>query len=164
MGECPECGSVLDRREGPIGVSFQCLSHDCLQTFAPDEVSMTTPNTEQRNAIEVGQQLWFVPWEARNHHRATFETVTKIGREWITMSGRNPNRFRKDDPKMRADSRGYSSPGSYYLSREAHEQEVARNKRWRSLMCRIPTHAAPDHIANEDMDAIARILKLEEKA
>lgn len=123
----------------------------------------TKPYSDQGEGIKVGQQLWFVPWEVRLRDRAAYETVTKIGREWVTMSGANPHRFRKGDPRMRADGRGYSSPGSYYLSREAYEQEVARNERWRNLMRRISAHAVPYHITHEDMDILARILKLEQQ-
>ena len=91
MGECPECGSVLDRREGPIGVSFQCLSHDCLQTFAPDEVSMTTHNTEQRNDAVMREAGWRVA--VHNDYRLngedhTFWLFTHPNGRWVKGEGR----------------------------------------------------------------------------
>lgn len=35
---CPSCSEPLDRREGPTGVTYQCLAHDCLETWFPDEI------------------------------------------------------------------------------------------------------------------------------
>lgn len=49
--KCPSCGGHLDRREGPTGVSYQCLDYDCFQTFTPDglafarhRIAATTPH------------------------------------------------------------------------------------------------------------------------
>ena len=109
----------------------------------------------------VGQKLWFSP--ERRYGHAAYDTITKIGREWITMSGHHPHRFRKDDPDMRADGKGYTSPGRFYLSKEACEEEHRLNARYNALAKCLPTYHRPKHITDADMDELVRIFKLEEK-
>jgi len=109
--------------------------------------------------VTIGQQLWFVP--DRRPSGSGYDTVAKIGREWVTMSGHNPYRFRKDDPKMRADGKSYSSPGRYYLSKEAYEEESRLNRRFQNLIRRVPQYHRPDHLTDADMDELARMFQLE---
>jgi hypothetical protein len=49
---CPACGSTLDRREGPSGVSYQCIDDECHQTYGPEEIEEPAPPPPPPTAAE----------------------------------------------------------------------------------------------------------------
>lgn len=36
--KCPSCGRELRRDEDPLGVTYQCIAHDCMEMFREDEI------------------------------------------------------------------------------------------------------------------------------
>lgn len=66
------------------------------------------------------------------------DTITKIGRRWITLSGNKPDRF--DGETMHLDGAGYGSPGRVYPSRAEYETSTEAEIAWRDLRQRLPYH------------------------
>jgi len=85
----------------------------------------------ERKMIEVGQKLWFVPYEP--HRNPPFEVeVVKVGRRYVTVS-----RWEGDTNllKLEKDSlRQAGSAGSKaYVSRGAYDDWVACERAWSML-------------------------------
>lgn len=87
--------------------------------------------SEQRTPEEklfAGQVLLYVPHDLRR--AAPYEvTVTKVGRKWAEISGRN----RIDVKTLALDARGYSSPGRCWRSLAEYEADKALQEAWREL-------------------------------
>ena len=97
---------------------------------------MTQPRTTAD--LKVGDKFWYVP-SPRNGAPREVE-IAKIGRVWITETGRNPLRF--DRETLEADGNGYASPGRAYLSVEAHAAHRDRLAAWARL-CKAVTLFGP---------------------
>jgi hypothetical protein len=86
---------------------------------------MTDSPTPEK--LSVGQKLWFVPSGRRGDPKEV--TILKIGRKYADIG----NGSRVDVKTLHVDGRNYSSPGTCFLSRDAHETEVATAKAWDEL-------------------------------
>lgn len=107
--------------------------------------------------LEVGQKLWFVrEHQFRKGGSGGNECyVTKVGRKWAELN----NGERIDMVTMRADGRGYSSPGKCYLSHREHKTETELRQLWTDFHRRL-CHLPPDGISADDIRRAAEILKI----
>jgi len=114
------------------------------------------------NKFIVGQTLWFVHCGTGGNrsHMDGEVTITKVGREWLTLS----NRHRVDKHTLYADGKGYASPGRCYLSREIYEKWKAVLKAWRDFSNSIDPRNPPAGVDLESIAQAMRILKLEKSA
>lgn len=69
-------------------------------------------------SVKVGQELWWVPTEARDRHRAKTVKVTKVARKWATLD--NGDRINKETG--RADGGNHMSPATCYPSKFYYER------------------------------------------
>ena len=108
------------------------------------------------HGLTVGQELFFVSSGRYTAPRAV--TVEKIGRKWAVLD----NHTRIDMTSLRADGRGYASPGSAYLTEGDYRDEVAIRDAWNSLNRRFRRlYAMPAGLTIEKMDQIADLLGIE---
>jgi len=107
---------------------------------------------------KVGQKLWWASSYNRQIQREV--TVEKVGRVWLTLS----NGTRVDKVTLKADADGFTSPGTYWLSKEAYEHCVRLELAWGSLQRKVrETWSVPDDVTLEDIKAAAMYLKMEIK-
>jgi len=105
--------------------------------------------------IEQGQELWFVP--SRRRASPYIATVLKVGRKWAELDDRG---LRIDVETLWADGGQYSSPGRAWLSKEAWEEEVERNKAWDRFTTLLRhKYSVPDHLTTEDIIGMIRKLQ-----
>jgi hypothetical protein len=105
--------------------------------------------------LKVGQKLW---WVGNYRNRTGVEvTVTKVGRVWAELS----NRERISIKTLQADEKGYSSPGSCYLSSDEHKRIIERQKAWDLFRKNIHYRHIPDHVTVEDITEAARLIGIE---
>jgi len=106
----------------------------------------------------IDQTLWFVPQDRRCKHQSRYDTISKVGREWVAM--KSGHRFRIDDPHRQADGKGYSSPGSFHLSKDDWDRQVALDSKWSVIAQHMRgIWSRPDHITDDDMAQLSRILR-----
>lgn len=92
--------------------------------------------------MEVGQKLWYVPWQNR-HSGPYWVEVEKIGRKWATLTH---NHGRIDIHSMKKDGGQYTSPGQCYYSIELYQEHLDGVQAWGELSNLInklpnpPTH------------------------
>ena len=108
----------------------------------------------------VGQELYF-EWSPYSRRRGGGETVTitRVGRKWMELS----NGHRVDKVRLVADGRGYSSPGTAYVSRADREAQVRLLDAWRTLRVRMEVMPG-DGVTTERIAEAARLLGLEGEA
>ena len=109
--------------------------------------------------LQVGQKLWYVP---HRHHRRgePYEVeVTKVGRKWATV-GEGWRQERIDLETMQADGKGYSSPGTCYLSREHYETEQERLAAWSQLTKALQYSRCPAGVTTEGIKQAMQLLKV----
>lgn len=107
--------------------------------------------------LTVGQKLWYVP------HRGTpcETTVGKVGRKWATMADLQPPRVDITNGwPMWADGGQYSSPGVYYQSREAYEEDLRLTKLWQDFANRINRVRRNRVITEGDIRQAADLLQI----
>lgn len=87
--------------------------------------------------LKTGDTLWYVP---ENRRMAGFGgeqrefTVTKVGRVWATVADPRKTVERVHTENLRADGKGYASPGQCYRSREHYEEWQATSEAWGDLL------------------------------
>ena len=108
--------------------------------------------------IEVGQKLWWVPFEG--YYGSPREvTVVKIGRKWATLS--NCHRIELDS--WIADGGQYSSPGSCYESEKVYEEAVKLSADWAKLRGAVDMmRTRPECVTSESIVQIRQLLGIEE--
>lgn len=106
----------------------------------------------------VGQELYF-EWSPYSNRKGRGEavTITKIGRKWLELS----NGFRVDKMRLVADGRGYSSPGTAYVSREDRESQIRLQAAWHNLRRRMESHPG-EGVTAERVAEAARLLGFSE--
>lgn len=105
--------------------------------------------------LTVGQELWYVPSDARQHSQAQAVRVTKVGRKWADLEP--PYLGRVNIETLWLDGGGYASPGRCWLSVDEYEATVARERLWRDFRNRLP-HSPPDAASVEWIRAAAETL------
>lgn len=106
-------------------------------------------------ALQVGQELWMVPSEARYRDQARLVRVEKVGRKWADLDCYG----RVNMETMALDGGGFSSHGRCYVSKEAWEAEEKRATAWRILSNEIGRMwQAPDCVTIETMEQIRKLL------
>jgi hypothetical protein len=115
--------------------------------------------TVSNNSLTAGQELYLVYYDKRRGAPRTV-TVESIGRAWVTLSfGKPAYRFRADDPNMRIDGRGYTSPGRCYLDGEEYERNLSLDRAWRDLRLYLDRKMdRPEGVSIEDMRQALRLL------
>jgi hypothetical protein len=88
--------------------------------------------------LTVGQIVYVR--EARRGGGLQSVRVTKIGRKWITLGD---NRYRLEVGKRILDGKGYSSPGTVYLSEDQFHGELAIDKAWSKFKYAMGCNHAP---------------------
>jgi hypothetical protein len=76
--------------------------------------------------------------------------VSKIGRKWVTLE----NGERAAIGSRYLDGKGYSCPGTIYLSEEEHDRIAVRGRAWDRLWRDMQTMGQPPD--NVSLDAIER--------
>ena len=105
---------------------------------------------------KVGQVLWYVPSDRRDKPR--FETITKIGRKWITVrDGWKWIRLDMEDG-LRADGGAYNSPGRAYLTEGEYVKELILNQEWNDFASRVKPQSRPEKVTMEDIWKVREIL------
>lgn len=105
-------------------------------------------------AYHTGQKLCWVFSESRRGEPCEVE-ILRVGRKWLELS----NRQRVDRETLRADGRGYSSPGRCFQSREEYERINLRAKAWDRIRRRITERWHPhDSVDMESMLQAERLL------
>lgn len=107
--------------------------------------------------LQVGQKLWYVPADGRDAHRSRYVTVTSIGRKWADLDINS--RVNLETLWMEA-RRGYPSNGQCYVSKEAYEEEVGRQRLWRSIRDAIGW-SAPSGITTDAIRQAAALLGIQ---
>ena len=74
----------------------------------------------------VGQSV-VIAYERRRKDSLAHDTITKIGRRWITLN-RNEGRF--DAATGYLDGAGYASPWRVYIDRKTYEEEKEVSDLW----------------------------------
>lgn len=115
-----------------------------------------------QNNIQPGDQLFFSARDRRDGGRNGYRTVTKVGREWIYFEGSAP---RARIESLIADGGGYSSPGRYWLTQEAYEDERKLYLAWHAFRTDIATiYKLPEDLTIEAIqDARKRLGVLEKQ-
>lgn len=112
--------------------------------------------------IEVGQKLWYVEWQGQRFkpesERGREITITKVGRKWAEST----HAPRIDKKTMRADGRGYTSPGKAYESRDDYLQSIRLSDMWSKLYRAVrEMHSRPEWAGEVEIAEIARRLRIE---
>jgi hypothetical protein len=110
--------------------------------------------------LEVGQKLWYY----RSYHYKRDEVtepveveVVKVGRKWATLNYHG----RISLETLAVDGGEYMSPGRCYLSREAHDAELALNTAWAVFQSTVrETHQMPEGLTVAEIEAAMKILRL----
>lgn len=106
---------------------------------------------KKREKLVVGQTLWWVPFGFVSRSKPGLVTVTKVGRVWAELS----NRHRIGVVDWMADSKGFSSPGHCYVSKEEYDTEEATHKVWTEFQRRL-CHLCPPHLTIADINDITK--------
>lgn len=107
------------------------------------------------NNLNKGQKLWFVPSQ-RGYSQREVEIV-KVGRVYAEIDN-NRRIFISD---LTVDGRGYSSPGTCYLSREEYEKESALQEAWFLLRDEIGARYNAKNCTINDILKAAELLSLD---
>lgn len=119
-----------------------------------------TKTPKNPHGLYVGQQLYFVPSEIRRRNPVT-ATVTAVGRKWATLELCGWHDVRIDIQTLRADGRGYTSPGSCYLSEGEYATKRLRMYEWDSLKREIYSRGYPhEGVTLEDIRKAMELLGL----
>lgn len=111
--------------------------------------------TNNPHGLKVGQQLWFV--SSLRGGLAHYVTVKKIGRKWADIGQRD----RISLETLVADGGNFMSPGSCYLSKEEHEQMIARSVRWARIQrFARDQYGRPDFIDEAALSILEGVLRL----
>lgn len=102
--------------------------------------------------LTVGQELWYVPADARDRGRSCTVRVRSIGRKWAQVDGWLGQ---INIETWFVDGGGYSSPGRCWLNREAWEAEQRRLAAWDELRGITSAFAIPDVSEAKIREAIA---------
>lgn len=107
---------------------------------------------------KVGHKFW---WVYNTNSRTQREvTVEKVGRVWLTLS----NGHRVYKTTLVAFAGDFASPGTCWLSKEAYEHHVRRERAWGELKSKLrDSWGVPDNVTLEDIKAAAMYLKMEIK-
>lgn len=106
--------------------------------------------------FKVGQSV-VVDWCGYNNHRATEETITKIGRKWVEIT---EGRYRFDPRNMFLDGKGHNHPGKVYLSRAELNDKQERERLWRSITRRVrDVYSPPAYLTLEQLQQLAKLLE-----
>lgn len=121
--------------------------------------------------MTVGQKLYFVPRDRRVGSPRTVEVI-HIGRKWATLNGENATNNgsftwtfgRCDKVTGIVDGKGYSSPGTCWVSREAYESDNLRLAAWEWLRASLQARARPPRpdVTIDDIHAAAKLLGIED--
>lgn len=108
------------------------------------------------NEIEykVGQVLLYVP--NYSNYKPIEVTVTAVGRIYAKLS--NGYRVAKNSTAVEFTQNGYSSPGTLYVSREAYEAELTREKVWHAFQRAVQYVSAPKDTSADSIRHCADIL------
>lgn len=118
---------------------------------------MTGKTPSNPHGLTVGQSLFFVNNQTRQETTRTV-TVLSVGRKWAELD----NRTRIDMVSLRADGRGFTSPGTAYLSEGDYREKVVIRDAWNSLSRHLGRlHSMPAGMTVEKMDQIADLLGIE---
>lgn len=105
---------------------------------------------------EVGMEVFVVKPGYRKPYIAT---VTKVGRLWATLDGRN-GRFGINT--WRLDGRaGYSSPGTVYPSEQEYNTQQELLKTWSEFRKKVQYQSMNDSVTVEKIRQAAAILGVE---
>lgn len=103
--------------------------------------------------MNVGQTLYWSP--SRGHGQKGEVSITKVGRRWIELD----NGYRIDKQTMRADGKGYSSPGCCFLSEADYETTLKLNLAWREFRLLVErTFSVPDGVTFSQIENARRAL------
>lgn len=103
----------------------------------------------------VGQELYYVPDKYGNPRSVT---ITKVGRLWLEIGSGYP-RIKKDT--MAVDGRGYSPPGSVYLSKADHDMKMTLSSAWSKFTRAVrPVYQAPVGTTVENIEKAQELLGL----
>ena len=100
---------------------------------------------------EIGQDLWYVPFEAREKSRAL--TIVKIGREWLTLSG-----SKRADKRMLTTQHAFkcvvtANIGQCYVNRAEYEQGVQLKTAWGNFRRAVQnSYKVPENATVEGID------------
>jgi hypothetical protein len=126
---CPSCDSTLDRREGPTGVSYQCLNYLCYQTWALDEVKLEAPAPAMTDPTErkAGELVERLREYADPDGRIPFQIVDQDGKR-IGVARRTPDELLRSEAFV--DDRGTAwmppTAWAYFAACRARDAQAAR--------------------------------------
>lgn len=107
--------------------------------------------------LTVGQKLWYMPWR----HTPCETTVSQVARKWATMvDHRHPRADITNGWPMWADGGQHSSPGVYYQSREAYEEDLRLTKLWQDFANGINRVSRNRAITESDIRQAADLLQI----
>lgn len=110
----------------------------------------------ERAKPAVGQKLWWVPTDTRDHNYALEITVTKVARKWADTD----NQYRIDVTSWRADGGDYRSPGRCYLSKAEWDEEQAADKAWLEVANAVWRGSRREGVTIDDIHKAAALLGL----
>lgn len=106
--------------------------------------------------LTVGQKLWYVP----DRRTGYYVTVTKIARKWASVSNMCSRADMTNGWPMRADGGQYSSPGVYYQSPEAYEEDLRLTKLWQDFANRVNRVSRNRAVTESNIRQAADLLRI----
>lgn len=113
------------------------------------------PGTIEKEAVKVGDSLWYNPSDRQRGTDCGWIKIHKVGRKWITLI----NGVRVDRRTMITDE---WPAGKCYLSEEACLADVRMNMLWKQFVSRVSFRLnRPDDLSADELIAMARKLGFE---
>lgn len=106
---------------------------------------------------QVGMQVFVVRGDRPSNLRTSTETITKIGRKWVTLGeGWADEQFDAETGWL--NGKGYSSPGRVWASEDEYRLSLATEQAWTAMKRDMPWNA-PSHLTLDDIQRIRAIIE-----
>jgi hypothetical protein len=100
---------------------------------------------------EVGMEVCVVETlNIRGEPTPRTDTITKVGRKWITTACIRGLTTRFDAETLYIDGGRYASPGKVYADEAIYRETTALHQLWRDFRSYLP-YAIPDHLTMGDV-------------
>jgi hypothetical protein len=107
---------------------------------------------------EVGMEVCVVyTLNVRGDPTPRTETITKVGRKWITTACIRGLTTRFDAETLYIDGGSYASPGKVYADEEEYRRTTLKQELWKDFHIRLTSHA-PDHLTVDDVKSIRSLV------
>ena len=103
-----------------------------------------------------------VTLNVRGNPKPYTDTIEKVGRKWVTLTGRHNRTTRFDIETHRLDGGDYSSPGAVYLNEAEYTDATCRAWAWGQLRSAVYNKCnVPEHLSLTDIEGIKALIAQE---